>query len=986
MLIGSRMLPGLSAALLAGVLVAAEAQPAVAHETHRFDVSPQDAAQAIQSFGRQSGIQIIADKQRLEGKRLNVVKGEHSVDEGLRLLLAGSGLSYQYVGGRTVALVDENESLRLARANASAATAGPETKDPVLLLDEVVVVGTHIRGIGPVGAEVITLERSDIDRTGLSTVQDVLETLPQTFGGGVGEDILNSNLVRESPTNINKGSAINLRGLGVGSTLILINGRRLAPGGQEGAFTDVSNIPLSAVERIEVMPDGASALYGSDAVGGVIHFRLRKEFQGAETQARIGSVTDGGAKKLQIAQTLGTSWGEGNGLLSVEYFKQDPLAATRRNRMVSDLRPYGGGNFDLTTSNPGTLIAGGQQYAIPANQDGRNLMPGDFAANTRNFRNRNDGLDLISDQERYSVLGTFEHRFTDQFKVFADALYTKRDVTILTPNTAQFSVPSQNAFYVNPTGGTAPVTIQYDLEDDFGPRIIEGNVKATMITLGGSFALPNDWQIVASFTRSEQHEERHELRPELSLEFADALADGNPNTTFNPFGDGSNTNPATLQFLRDRAHDQYREGINEMQLLSLRADGRLFTLPGGNVMLAIGAEYREDALDSTLNSTPTVTVRNDLDRDLTSGYIELFVPLVSESNSMPGVRRLEMTLAGRHEEYNDFGSAFVPRAGLTWSPVGSLSFRGTWSEAFRAPTLADVNPANQEILLTTIAPASGQGPRPAALVWGSKNPGLKEETAEIWTAGITFAPPSVPRLSIAATYFDIQFDNRVNSLSGYQNALRDQRFAPFIKENPDAEFRQNVCSQSVFLVGDPQLCLTAPVDYFIDVRLQNMAEIREQGVDFIGSYALDTGVGTFDLGLKATYLIEFSQRITKDSPLVNVVDTLNYPLNLRARGHVDWKRRGFGATLFVNYADDYKDKSGATVRPISSWTTFDLNLSYSFENSNVPGLSGTQIFLSGDNIFDKDPPVAINPIGTSYDPENADLIGRFISLHVRKEW
>jgi iron complex outermembrane recepter protein len=199
-------------------------------------------------------------------------------------------------------------------------------------LSEIVVTGTHIRGVTSSASPVQIYTRDDIDRTGLGSIQAFIEKLPNNFasasentvaavaGGGTAASVGNSD----------GASAVNLRGLGNDSTLVLVNGRRIAPGGALGNITDLSLIPLSAVERVEIVSDGASAIYGSDAVGGVVNFILREDYEGAETRARYGSVSEGGSHETQIGQTVGKMWESGSALLSYQYFDRTPLSALDR--------------------------------------------------------------------------------------------------------------------------------------------------------------------------------------------------------------------------------------------------------------------------------------------------------------------------------------------------------------------------------------------------------------------------------------------------------------------------------------------------------------------------------------------------------------------------------------------------------------------------------------------------------------------------------
>jgi iron complex outermembrane receptor protein len=987
--------------LVLATLLATDPASALAAEKHQFNVNTENAAAAIHEFGEQSGVQILAAGDKVDGKHFNMVEGEHSVDEGLRILLAGSGLTHRYVGSRAVALVAAQDGG--GRASPAESSGGPSNADAlsagaanVVQLDEVVVVGSYIRGLDrPVGAEILTFDRDAIDRTGFATTQDVVRTLPQVFGGGISDELGTINITRDSQSNVNRGNSINLRGLGGTSTLILVNGRRIAPGGLQGVFTDVSNIPLSAIDRIEVLPDGASALYGSDAVGGVVNFKLRKDYKGAETQARVGSVTDGSSKELQFAQTLGTNWGKGNALLSLEYYKHDNLQATERDQANSDLTPFGGTNFGATTCSPGNITLAGVNYAIP-NGNGTGLTPASFTPNTQNLCNRNQYIDLLPENERKSAIATVRQELGDRVAVYMDALYSTRDIEFSAANSTSVQVTPNNAFYVNPMGAaTGNLLVATDFTPVFGPRRVDGKVTTSTVTLGANIDVGGQWQVGTYVSRAVENEDRSELNPVLNTNTAlvAALTDRNRATALNVFGDiGSSNNPATLQAILNGAYNQTRSSDLELRMASVRADGPLFNLPGGDVKAAVGAEYREDSLLSATNLSPTIVpTQSDLDRHVTAGYMELFVPIVSEANRFTGVDRLELTGAGRYEDYNDFGNSTVPRVGLSWWPVSSFSVKGTWSKSYRAPSLVDLDDsANASAVVSILDPLStAANGRSDVLQIGGNNRNLQEETADIWTAGLQFAPASIPRFSIGATYFDIDFTNRIDTFGLATAALQNPLAAYAVIRSPTTAQRQAICSQSTFVFGaggSAADCLNRPVVAIVDARLNNTASIQTNGIDLLGTYGIDTDVGTFDFGVNATYLLEFSKATTASAPLVDLVDTPNNPPDMRGRLSLSWRRGGFGTTLYVNYTGGYKDNISPGNRRIDSWTTLDLNLRYSFEGSQSPLLRGTQVFLSALNAFDEDPPFYNNANGVGYDPDNADLVGRRVSLFVRKEW
>lgn len=194
--------------------------------------------------------------------------------------------------------------------------------------EDIIVTGTRIRGVPPVSSPVTTYDREDIERTGYSTLVQFVESLPQNFNGGATQDSIGTE---GSVGNRGFGNAPNLRALGPGATLVLLNGRRIAPGGNTGQFIDVSMIPLSAIERVEILTDGASAIYGADAVGGVINMITRADYEGVDTILRYGDVTSGGAGEVQASQSFARSWTSGNAMAVFEHHGRDPLRAADRD-------------------------------------------------------------------------------------------------------------------------------------------------------------------------------------------------------------------------------------------------------------------------------------------------------------------------------------------------------------------------------------------------------------------------------------------------------------------------------------------------------------------------------------------------------------------------------------------------------------------------------------------------------------------------------
>jgi iron complex outermembrane receptor protein len=343
--------------MLVVLLALAGIQPAHS-QTKDFDVPAQSATTGIPEFARQAGIQILVSEPLVRGKRVAAVTGSYLVEQALAILLKGTGLTATTKDAVTftiAATAPPTTSGGTSTSGPMKASAGESGSDRDLTkaeeLQELVVTGTHIRGAAPAGSSVTTYTRDDIDKSGAATVDQFARQMVENFSAidSVANANSNAGLGRFNGGAVNNqfgGAAFDLHGLGPSGTLTLLNGHRLAAAGLDGSLTDVSQIPLSAVDRIEVLADGASAIYGADAVAGVVDIITRKDFDGAETGARYGGATGGGAIEFTGSQLLGRSWSSGNVLLNYEYDKQNGLDASQRS-YIPDL----GGPFSIIPRN-----------------------------------------------------------------------------------------------------------------------------------------------------------------------------------------------------------------------------------------------------------------------------------------------------------------------------------------------------------------------------------------------------------------------------------------------------------------------------------------------------------------------------------------------------------------------------------------------------------------------------------------------------------
>ena len=409
-------------AMLATPFVAAAPAGAQETDTLSLDLPAQPMARSLHDIAAKAGTTIIADDKLVVGRTAPAVQGTYTLAGALGKILEGSGLhGIATSQGYAIRSAGSSTPMRGASADSTA--------------DDIVVTGTRIRGSAPAGGAVIVIDRRAIEESGRATVQDLVSVLPQNFGGGPNEGTLGFTQRNNANANIGSGASINLRGLGTTSTLTLVDGNRLALGAAS-SIVDISLIPASAIERIEVLADGASAIYGSDAVAGVVNVRLRRGYEGAETSFRIGMAD--GFSEVQASQLAGLRWSGGNLMAAYEFYRRDRLAAEDRDYATEDLTRFGGPDYRQAFANPGTITAAnGAIFGIPAGQDGRALAPGDLLAGVRNLGNGRRLTDILPRTRRHAGLIALEQDLSSWLTMrlqgfAADRRSDQRDLVELT--------------------------------------------------------------------------------------------------------------------------------------------------------------------------------------------------------------------------------------------------------------------------------------------------------------------------------------------------------------------------------------------------------------------------------------------------------------------------------------------------------------------------------------------------------------------------
>jgi len=962
--------------------LAMSAAPLSCADSARFDLAIPAAplGEALQRLAATTGRSIIVASPLVAGKAAPAVSGRLTLAEALERLLAGSGLRAVQVGSATVIRGEPGGDV------------GPGAADGA----DILVTGTRIRGSGPVGSSVIALDRAMIEQGGFGSTQQLVQAVPQNFGGGPNEATTGISTRDNAGLNQAYGASVNLRGLGPSSTLVLLNGNRPALGGFSGVFADLSLIPASAIERVEILPDGASALYGSDAVAGVVNIVPRTRFQGLETSLRLASA-DGDRQELQLSQLVGTSWGSGRAVLAYEYARNGRLAAADRRFATEDLRAFGGPDLRQLYANPGTISAAGETFAIPAGQNGSGLRADQLRRGEVNLQDQWLGVDLLPAQRRHAAYLYAEQALTPSLDVYVEGLFGRRTYDkrgIASTSNSPRTVTSDNPFYVDPIGSGLPITVFYSFVEDLGPERARGAVEGLGGAVGARLAL-GPWSIDAHASAGRQDERARLLNVVNAARLAVALADPDPATAYNLFGDGPNTNPATIDRVRGSTANR---GRYELWTAQARADGPLFSLPAGDVRLALGSEFRRerfrafpDVVDVT-SAAPTLQQIGGLagPRRVSAVFAELLVPITAPEHDIPLVRRLQISAAGRFEHYSDFGDTTNPKLGLRWEPIAGVAVRGTYGTSFRAPGFDNLRQGveNRFIFSIALPDPSAPGGQSNALILRGNKPGIGPERARTWTAGIDLDPGVAPGLRLSATWFDIRYRDRIASPAAelFNFLVQSDRFAAIIDRSPTQAAIAAAYADPAFVnfFGIPAAGITT----LIDARTQNLSVVRESGLDFQVSYGFALGAGRANLDVNGTWLAKLDQALTAGTQPTDVLNTLGNPVDLRWRASAGWTGGPWTLAAFVNHTADYRNETVAPAEPVRNWTTVDASIGFTVPPTPSP-LGGLRVTLSATNLLDRAPPYVRNNNGlftVGFNPDLSSPLGRVVALQVTKSW
>lgn len=861
------------------------------------------------------------------------------------------------------------------------------TQDEVA--QNIIVTGSRIRGVAPIGSPLTAIGPAEIAASGALTTDRILKELPQVFDLGISE---NSRGQSGGSGNIAYGNTVNLRGIGPYATLVLVDGHRAVNNSR--AF-DPSVIPTLGLERVEVIADGASAIYGSDAIAGVVNLIPRRSLDGGEVTARYGISDDGAYTEYQLGAAFGKKWSTGQFMVAYEHVFRSNLNGSDRDYFRSDQTAFGGSDYRVTRCAPGTLhLASGTSYALPAQYTAANA--GSIVNGTSNKCDDLIGQDLFPEQKYDSANATFTQEITPWLTFFADGFYSKRDYKRYPAYfSSTLTVPQTNAFFVRPPGFTGTsYTIDYNFINDLPRDVSTGYAENWEVTPGVRITLPHGWQFEGLFTYGRGDDESNQWHGQNATALAAALASSDPNTAFDPYG-LHRTSQATLDAISN--YWTLSPTLNHFNGYEARLNGPLFRLPGGEVKFAAGYEGQEmvTILGSARGAAGTPITWRTFTRRVDSGYAELIVPVFSADNAIPGFQRLEFDAAVRYDKYSDVGDTTNPKFGVNWSPVRGLTLRGSYGTSFRAPIVSQIYGNSNNLFGQTYQNPAGGAPL-TGFAYSGPNLDLKPEEATTWSVGGDW--DVAPGLKLGLTYWNVKYINQVDSyLSDLAILTREAQFAGtgIILRGTAARDRVlELLAQGVTLArgtfpgGDPN-----NVTLYIDGRNNNLGQSTTRGIDFTANYTLETArAGTFNLNLGGTYLTVFKAAISAAGTPVDRRNTIFFPLTFKARGSLVWELDPVSIRIAATHVGGYENNAITPTQQVKSYTPIDLSITWNIGDPHPKTFfdGGFAFTLEARNIFDIDPPYVnlapgVNGSG-GYDATASNPIGRLIAASVRKRF
>ena len=1061
-----------------------------------FNLPAQPLAESLKAVGAQTNVNVMVAPPLVDGKRAPALKASLSIKDALAKLLEGTGLEYYFVNEQTV-VIREKKAAPTANdppdteAASNVSLAPLQAARPVDL-EEVTVVGTHIAGSKAAGALPVTVMSSDqIQATGAVSGEDLLRTVPSmgnvTFNPTNGQQTNNS-----ARGDI---SSIDLRGAGIGDTLVLLNGRRMvayptsqSKGGVPLISYNAEALPVASLDRLEVLHDGAGAIYGSDAVAGVVNAVTRTDFNGLKIDDEYGGAQDTHLRQNSTQMLVGSDFAQGAGNITLS------LDLTQRTAELSGDEPY------TATQDLRPLFAGDPGYSTSAAPDGRGNqsswpalvalgLKGPIKQGTTSITTAagsfhiqpntltgclaqlGNGLCIGSGSVPYTGVASALRYDAAQNDSLTDSPAVHREVGELnghydlssgvtvyseldyyhassygltTQGTSLVPIGVPASSYYNPFGpvvfanGTLnpnrlpnltnvpatgiPLTFATYRFNDLGPDPVNVNSYQDRFLVGARGTLGRfNWDSALLYGEAQATDISGSINSEA---LARQLALSTPDA-YDPFngsclngaggGDCTPSSQAALKAIEMSLKRVSRSTLTHADFKLTRPD--LLTLPAGGLGIATGVEARrethEDIRAPAVNGSEpftdpvtglvsassatgvNVTPSTSGSRNVYSAYLELAVPVIAADMDIPLVKAVNLQVAGRYEDYSDFGSVAKPKVALAWDVVDSVRLRGSYQQGYKAPNLETTAPftfaraqavtdyyrCQADLLTHRIATFSACTDTVTVAYNESGNPNLKPETSTSYSFGVVFQPNFLPEgfgdLTLTADRWQLKQFAIVGvvgvqnlSVQDYLNRVQGgSGAASVIRAAPTADDIAAFAGSGLAPAG----VITQINDQFENLQPQSIA-----GIDYGIAWRKSTlHLGKFGVNVDATTLDKFYQPpslavqslfAARTAGLINAATPLANPGNqledlgnprVKATTALTWELAPVQVGASVVYTGKTKDTNFLSTSgvpwPVASMTVVNLYGQYTF--SKVFHAQDVWLRLGARNLFNRSPPL-----------------------------
>lgn len=1015
----------------------------------QFAIPAQPLATALVQFSKQAKIQLVTSSVDLGSQQTHGVTGRLAIGRALETLLDRTGLAYSLVGDNTVAItlsagssseakgrptsqVRSGNDIRSAQAEPAVGTDAHSREPTAKSTQELDAVTVRIPEVLVVGSRILNMdirrtrddtqpyvifEREAIERSGAQNLEGFLKQR------------LTMNTVARSNAQaagaVGNSSQINLRGLGTNQTLILIDGHRTPSINSNGLpfQTDINGIPLEAIERIEILPTTASAIYGGSATGGVVNVVLRRDYSGVEAQVTYENAFAGGAgsRRADLSAGFNLEDGKTNILMAASYAEADTLelrdrkffidrgVAKRQANNPSAFFPPATPPLGATTNIRSATVVGGVPqnltlddgtplgstftsvptgYAGPASDGGQALRANAGVYNlalASTTQTDSGGVGLLNTPTVESAMATIRRQFTDRLQLFIDASATNNEGSFqrsLAPST--FTIPA------NAPTNPFQQAIQVRAASDAAGDETEVAHSDRRVVAGAIYRFGGNWTTGVDYTWDRARQESFQpggytaaATTAVANGTIDVLRDLNAfPADFSPF-----LAPPTSSLPSD----------STLKDVTARAAGTIGRLPGGPMSISALLEHRDEEFDATATffSSGATSFIPDRSQTIKSAYVEARLPWFSPLNAKPGLRELELQLSARHDDYavkgvtstitagsntpveratNDLSSTDYT-VGLRYAPVRDIAFRASYGTGFLPPSVTQVISTPFAFVISSVTDprrgnlAAGPAGTTIPTLFGG-NPNLGPEESESWSAGIVLTPRFLPGFRLSVDYENIDKTENIATF-GPQFVINNESVMPG-RVVRDPALRNS---------SDPPEWAD-PIS-FIDFTTLNISQAQVEAFDIQLDYSLQTErFGDFELFVIATQQTHFKTQIIPSAPVVENVGVngeSSIPLKTKGNAGLLWKRGGWTLGWSTQYFDSYLVSTNpVTIASqggggrVPSQTYHDAMASYRF-GSLAGGaaalLADLEVQIGVKNVFDEAPP---------YDASNASYLYSFL--------